>query len=117
MDGDSVEPRHTRFMMEIAFEAGQSSFLKEGVSKDQRGSDWVQCPICDEPDMNKVDGLIRCTNLCCGSNGGTNFVVPKGWKLIPDYPEGHVIGPCICGSWPGGPCLKCPPFKEKAGNE
>ena len=24
------------------------------------------------------------------------------------YPEGDVVGPCICGSWPGGKCLKCP---------
>lgn len=25
-----------------------------------------------------------------------------------EYPEGDVVGPCICGSWPGGKCLKCP---------
>jgi hypothetical protein len=25
----------------------------------------------------------------------------------PAYPEGDVIGACICGSWPGGKCLKC----------
>ena len=24
------------------------------------------------------------------------------------YPEGDVVGACICGSWPGGKCLKCP---------
>ena len=24
------------------------------------------------------------------------------------YPDGDVVGPCICGSWPGGKCLKCP---------
>lgn len=23
------------------------------------------------------------------------------------YPIGYVVGPCICGSWPGGPCLRC----------
>jgi hypothetical protein len=23
------------------------------------------------------------------------------------YPEGIVVGPCVCGSWPGGECLKC----------
>jgi hypothetical protein len=27
---------------------------------------------------------------------------------LPPYPEGIVIGPCVCGSWPGGPCLRCP---------
>lgn len=26
----------------------------------------------------------------------------------PSYPEGDVVGPCVCGSWPGGKCLKCP---------
>jgi len=40
---------------------------------------WVQCPICGENDMEKRTadrahrGLISCTNLECGSNGGTNF--------------------------------------------
>lgn len=35
---------------------------------------------------------------------------PKGWKweMVPDYPEGDVVGACICGSWPGGKCLRCP---------
>lgn len=35
---------------------------------------------------------------------------PKGFKLayVPDYPEDRVVGPCICGSWPGGKCLRCP---------
>lgn len=26
----------------------------------------------------------------------------------PPYPEGDVVGPCVCGSWPGGKCLRCP---------
>ena len=36
---------------------------------------------------------------------------PKGfkWQLVPDYPTGNVVGACICGSWPGGECLRCPP--------
>lgn len=29
------------------------------------------------------------------------------------YPEGDVVGPCICGSWPGGKCCKCPKADEK----
>lgn len=35
----------------------------------------------------------------------------RGWKweLVPDYPFGEVVGPCVCGGWPGGECLKCPP--------
>ena len=26
----------------------------------------------------------------------------------PPYPEGEVVGPCVCGGWPGGRCLRCP---------
>jgi len=36
------------------------------------------------------------------------------------YPEGDVVGPCICGSWPGGKCLKCPritPPQQEAKDE
>jgi hypothetical protein len=25
----------------------------------------------------------------------------------PEYPEGDVLAWCVCGSWPGGKCLKC----------
>ena len=27
---------------------------------------------------------------------------------LPAYPEGDVVGACVCGSWPGGKCLRCP---------
>ncbi len=27
---------------------------------------------------------------------------------LPPYPHGVVVGPCVCGSWPGGDCFKCP---------
>lgn len=39
---------------------------------------------------------------------------PAGWKwqMVPDYPTGQIVGACICGSWPGGECLKCPPTGE-----
>jgi hypothetical protein len=30
------------------------------------------------------------------------------------YPEGAVVGPCVCGSWPGGKCLKCPRIEKPA---
>lgn len=35
--------------------------------------------------------------------------------MISLYPTGIVYGPCVCGSWPGGPCFRCPlvePTKE-----
>ena len=38
--------------------------------------DWVKCPVCGEPDMEKVpegeEFLISCTNTRCASNGGDN---------------------------------------------
>lgn len=36
-------------------------------------SNWVNCPVCGEPDMLKEGAQVRCTNDNCGSNGGTNF--------------------------------------------
>lgn len=42
-------------------------------------SEWVNCPICGEPDMEKSfhgeenDPIIECTNHECASNGGTNM--------------------------------------------
>lgn len=38
-------------------------------------TDWVNCPICDAPDMRQTtddDGykLIHCVNHACKSNGG-----------------------------------------------
>jgi len=40
--------------------------------------------------------------------------------MIPLYPVGHVVGPCVCGSWPGGPCFRCPlrvPEKDLKGGK
>lgn len=36
---------------------------------------------------------------------------------LPPYPTGDVAGPCACGSWPGGKCLRCPviPATPKGG--
>jgi hypothetical protein len=28
-------------------------------------------------------------------------------RVVGGYPTGDVVGPCICGSWPGGKCLRC----------
>ena len=27
---------------------------------------------------------------------------------LPAYPTSDVVGACVCGSWPGGECLRCP---------
>lgn len=36
---------------------------------------------------------------------------------LPNYPEGDVIGQCVCGSWPGGKCLRCPVIHSEVQGE
>ena len=38
---------------------------------------------------------------------GIDRVLAREQEAQPAYPEGEVVGPCVCGSWPGGKCLKC----------
>lgn len=63
-------------------------------------SNWINCPICDEPDMRQttdIDGnkLIFCVNHACRSNGGDyespkkigdNGPAPKNKPLPPPAP-------------------------------
>ena len=45
-------------------------------------TDWRDCPICGEPDMQfdvdkdtkNGEGYLKCVNLCCASNGGANDI-------------------------------------------
>ena len=51
--------------------------------------------------------------VCCGDYATCmKPCTPRGRWLAEQepvaYPEGDVVGPCVCGSWPGGKCLKCP---------
>jgi hypothetical protein len=41
-----------------------------------------------------------------------NLVAAAEREKFIDYPKGEVCGPCVCGSWPGGDCLRCPPTEE-----
>jgi hypothetical protein len=54
------------------------------------------CPEC------KAEVLYEC--VACSSN---NYP-PQPEQEPVAYPDGDVVGPCVCGSWPGGKCLKCP---------
>lgn len=36
---------------------------------------------------------------------------------LPAYPDGEVVGPCVCGSWPGGKCLRCPVTPNDPGKQ
>ena len=51
---------------------------------------------------------FRCDG--CGTLSGVHESVttrsPESCGL-PPYPIGEVVGPCVCGSWPGGECLRC----------
>lgn len=52
-------------------------------------------------DENEIRELFKATNTTepCEKR-------PEDYDL-PPYPEGEVVGPCVCGSWPGGKCLRC----------
>jgi hypothetical protein len=47
--------------------------------------------------------------LAPGEKGLKPLVLPLWEAKVgrPPYPKGTVSGPCVCGSWPGGPCLEC----------
>ena len=36
-----------------------------------------------------------------------NLVAAAERERFVAYPAGDVTGPCVCGSWPGGECLRC----------
>lgn len=61
-------------------------------------------------DASKYSEALRSIREC---SSATNDVLaaalyrPETFGL-PPYPEGDVLGPCVCGSWPGGKCLHCP---------
>jgi len=71
-------------------------------------SEWVNCPICGEPDMEKSfhgeenDPVIECTNHECASNGGTN----KSALETHGCPIG-VNNPELCSA---GYCANCAAF-------
>ena len=50
----------------------------------------------------------------CGETGEVVLTPqePSSISEPPAYPDGDVVGPCICGSWPGGKCLRCPPQRD-----
>lgn len=68
------------------------------------------------PELEQVIEVAR-AHLAVGDEGMGE--APKGWKweLVPDYPTGDVVAACICGSWPGGECLRCPPIRQEARDE
>lgn len=38
--------------------------------------------------------------------------------MIPvNYPKGDIVGPCICGSWPGGECFQCTHTEDVLSNQ
>lgn len=49
-----------------------------------------------------MTGVIRASNAPTTGKGAL-----RDGDQLP-YPEGEVVGACVCGSWPGGECLKCP---------
>jgi len=66
----------------------------------------------DKTLMNKYGSGFHFWLLAKRSMQGSAEPVP--------YPVGEVVGPCVCGSWPGGNCLKCkrtPPSADAKDSE
>jgi hypothetical protein len=61
---------------------------------------------------NRLMAGFRCDG--CGQLGLVSFTGITRPDLrpedhgLPPYPTGDVAGACVCGSWPGGKCLRCP---------
>src|SRR6478752_3175300 len=53
---------------------------------------WVTCPVCGESHMRVENEVINCTNINCGSNGGTNFQGVKPMTLISAVKEASKAG-------------------------
>jgi len=73
--------------------------LEAGFCKDSNG---IYFRHAVTPDSDLLPSLERFAALVAAA---------EREKFI-DYPKGEVCGPCICGSWPGGDCLRCPPTEE-----
>lgn len=71
--------------------------------------DWVDCPVCGEPDMRQetedFNKIISCTNSACASNGGDNYTMlaappePKdltlgAWERRTGIPR-HILFKCM----------------------
>lgn len=74
-------------------------------------NEYVDCPICGESDMLKEKSIITCTNLACGSNGGTNFCAvnlpSNDEETHPDFPnfvKRASVGIDAGLLWIGDPC-------------
>jgi len=66
-------------------------------------ANWFDEAIME--DLGIVGGLSATVDSAVDASMAQAVQSDKVW---PAYPEGDVIGPCVCGSWPGGKCLQCP---------
>lgn len=86
---------------------------------DQGG--WQLVPKEPTPEMIAAMAVIECTATCINrfdddteeevpilGMAGSEEAYAAMLAAASPYPDDIVVGPCICGSWPGGKCLKCP---------
>ena len=69
----------------------------------------ILCPTCGNKRCpHASDHRLACTDSNEPGQAGSVYALAEPVPEPVAYPEGDVVGPCICGSWPGGKCLKCP---------
>ena len=71
-------------------------------------------PFPSKKSLAKADAVIAAFHL---TDTAALALMEGEGAVAPNYPAGDVTGPCLCGSWPGGKCFKCPmtdahPYKE-----
>lgn len=70
-------------------------------------AEWLKDPEC-------IDSRIWWNDVAIGDvlQRFASLVAAHERAKFIAYPVVDVVGPCICGSWPGGKCLRCPATEE-----
>lgn len=121
---------YRQFGMQLPWHAGDPFDAHDGMAPDHFGEDvpthWQSLPN-PPPPSNSTEHPRQRVNVpsqheagngqatvqnagvtVVGTERGTVAKLKPEDHGLPPYPTGDIVGPCVCGSWPGGPCLRCP---------
>lgn len=69
---------------------------------------WKESGHADDPTFTLTTENCAHATWQARAKLATTPAVDTGAGAGEAYPVGNVAGACICGSWPGGECLRCP---------